>query len=267
MKRKSTAGQTGVTLPIYVFDSNGAGLSGLVYNTANLVAEYRREGQSAWTAITLVAGTLGTWTAGGIVADGALGGAYEFCPPDAAFAFGAAVRWVQIRLRGAATMKPVLMEFELDAVNYRDATGFGLANLDATIGSRLPTASYTTPPSVVAIRTDLDANSTMLGAIADKTDLLPSAWPTYLNVLAIDASGRVVLQPTGLDAIVIETGINLRQAQSPILAAASGKIAGANPGGGTVTVKGGGDANNTTRITAETDQYGNRTSAVLNLPS
>lgn len=46
-------------------------------------------------------------------------------------------------------------------------------NLDATISSRLASAGYTTPPSVVAIRTDLDANSTKLEAIKIKTDNLP----------------------------------------------------------------------------------------------
>lgn len=132
MKRKFFAGTTSVALPIFALDATAAGpnngLAGLVYNTASLVAEYRRQGQSSWTAITLVAGTLGTYTSGGIVADGALAGAYEFCPPDAAFAAGA--RWVAIRLRGAANMGAVLIECELDAVNYQDAFGFGLLGIN-----------------------------------------------------------------------------------------------------------------------------------------
>lgn len=157
---------------------------------------------------------------------------------------------------------PSQREFYTEA-DYTSARAALLANLDAAISSRATAAA-----AAAAIIASIDAEaSVLLTSIADKTDLMPGAWPTNLNLLSIDASGRVVVQPLGLDPVVIETGINLRQALAPILGAAAGKIAGSNPGGGTVTVKGGGEGNNTTRITAETDQYGNRTSAVLNLPS
>lgn len=125
MRRKIFGGTTSVSLPINVQDTSstiGGGLSGLVFGTAGLVAEYRRHGQSTWTTIVLVTKTLGTWTSGGFIADGALAGAYELDPPDAALASG--VRWVLIRLRGAANMLPVLIEIELDAVNYQSANGF-----------------------------------------------------------------------------------------------------------------------------------------------
>ena len=125
MKRKLTAGLTGASIPIFVRDtssSTGAGLSSLVFNTSGLVAEFRRQGAATWTAITLVSGTLGTWASGGFVADGALAGAYEVDLPDAILASGA--RWVAIRLRGAANMLPVLIEVELDVVNYQSATAF-----------------------------------------------------------------------------------------------------------------------------------------------
>lgn len=127
MKRKITAGSTSVQLAVFVqstASTTGAGLSSLAHNTAGLVAEYRRAGQSSWTAITLIAGTLGTYASGGFVADGALDGAYEFDPPDAAFASGAS--FVLLRLRGAANMLPVLIEVELDVVNYQTAR-FGAA--------------------------------------------------------------------------------------------------------------------------------------------
>lgn len=125
MKRKLTAGIASVTLPIFVGDSSsttGGGLGSLVYNTSGLVGEYRRQGESSWTSISLVAGTLGTFTSGGWVADGSLTGAYEVGIPDAAFASGA--RFVLIRFRGATNMLPVLIEIELDAVNYQSASSF-----------------------------------------------------------------------------------------------------------------------------------------------
>lgn len=71
------------------------------------------------------------------------------------------------------------------------------------------------------------------------------------------------LSGAGLDSIVIETGINARQALSPILAACAGVVAGA--GTGTITIKGGNVA--TTRITAATDGSGNRTAVALALPA
>lgn len=114
MKRKTFAGTTSVALPIFVQDTTSATGGGLaiVFNTAGLVAEYRREGQNTWTAIALVAGTLGTYLSGSIIADGVLTGAYEFCAPDACFVPGA--RWAEIRLRSAVNMLPVIMEIELD---------------------------------------------------------------------------------------------------------------------------------------------------------
>lgn len=143
MKRKIKAGTTSLALPIFLRDTSsttGAGLGSIVYNTSGLVAEYRRQGQSSWTTISLASGTLGTFVSGGFVADGSLTGAYEFCPPNAAVASGA--RWVLIRLRGAANMLPVLIELELDAVDYQDSGAFGLSTLINANSNASNAASY-----------------------------------------------------------------------------------------------------------------------------
>lgn len=128
MKRKFKAGLTSVSLPVFIADTSsttGGGLSGVTSASSGLVLEYRRAGQSSWTNVTPVAGkTLGTYLSGGIVADGSLSGAYEVDFPDAAFASGA--RMVVCRIRGVTNMLPVLIEIELDAVDYQDATRFGL---------------------------------------------------------------------------------------------------------------------------------------------
>ncbi len=68
-----------------------------------------------------------------------------------------------------------------------------------------------------------------------------------------DKSGYL-LASSGLDAIHVEDGINARQALSPILAACAGVVAGA--GTGVVVIKGGNTS--TTRISATTDNAGNR---------
>lgn len=145
MKRKIFAGTTSLSLPVIAYDNTsttGAGLSGLTHSTSGLVLEYRRQGQASWTSVTLVSKTLGTYTSGGIVASGSRAGRYEVDIPDAAVAAG--VRMVEICLRGAASMHPVDIEIELDAVNYQDATAFGLSRIDAATSSRM--ATYTQPP-------------------------------------------------------------------------------------------------------------------------
>jgi hypothetical protein len=71
------------------------------------------------------------------------------------------------------------------------------------------------------------------------------------------------LSPAGLDPITVESGVNARQALSPILAAAAGNLSGA--GTGTIVIKGGNVS--TTRITATSDSSGNRTNVILALPT
>ena len=77
-----------------------------------------------------------------------------------------------------------------------------------------------------------------------------------------DKSGYT-LAPSGLDAIQVEASVNVRQALSPILAASAGVLLGA--GTGTIVIKGGNVA--LTRITASTDNAGNRTAVTLTLPA
>ena len=71
------------------------------------------------------------------------------------------------------------------------------------------------------------------------------------------------LNAQGIDAITIENGINLRQAISPILAASAGVLTGA--GTGTIIIRGA--TASSTRITATTDNAGNRTAVTLSLPT
>jgi hypothetical protein len=80
---------------------------------------------------------------------------------------------------------------------------------------------------------------------------------------AINSVGQVVLSPAGLEAVQVESGVNARQALSPILAASAGVLIGA--GTGTIVVKGGNVT--TTRITATTDNAGNRSAVTLTLPT
>lgn len=127
-RRKIKAGSTSISVPIFVQDTSsttGAGLGSLVYNTSSLAARYRREGDSSWTSITLATMTLGTWASGGFITSSGVTGKYEFGVPNAALASGKT--WCEIEIYGATNMLPVLLEFELDAVDYQDANSFGLS--------------------------------------------------------------------------------------------------------------------------------------------
>jgi hypothetical protein len=138
-KQKTTKAKTSRSLPVFIADTTsttGGGLSGVTHSSSGLVLEYRRQNQSTWTSVTPVSKTLGTYVSGGIVADGSLAGAYEVDFPDAAFASAAGVEWVALRIRGVANMLPVLIEIELDAVDYQDSAAFGLSRIDQTISSR-----------------------------------------------------------------------------------------------------------------------------------
>ena len=140
MKLKIKQGTTSKLMRLFVQDSaatDGSGKTGIAYNASGLTAYYLREGDSTATQITLASGTTGTYSSGGWseVDSTNLPGIYEVGLPDAcvdATSQGSVV----VMFKGATDMAPVLCEIELDAVDYRDATDFGLSNLDATVSSR-----------------------------------------------------------------------------------------------------------------------------------
>jgi hypothetical protein len=114
----------------YVFIQNssvstGAGLTGLVFNTASLTAYYAVE-RGAATAITLVTQTpTGAYSSGGFCAVDAtnMPGLYRFDIPNAVFA--TADKSV-VMLKGAANMAPVLLEYQIVGFNPDDGVRLGL---------------------------------------------------------------------------------------------------------------------------------------------
>ena len=201
MKRKIKGGLTSVSLGVFIADTSsttGGGLSGVTSGSSGLVLEYRRAGQSTWTSVTPVSKTLGTYTSGGIVADGSLAGAYEVDFPDAAFASGA--RFVLCRIRGVANMLPVLIEVELDAVDYQNATNFGLSkfgDIEADtqdIQSRLPSA-------LISGRMNATVGEFQAGLVpANFAALGIGATGTLLLVQTVDELGPNALSANSLEA-------------------------------------------------------------------
>jgi hypothetical protein len=150
-RRKIKAGSVAVMETVFVEDSSsatGAGLS-VAYNSSGMTCEWRREGDASWTAVTLVGGTVGTFTSGSLVASGSLTGRMQFCPPNAALAAGA--KSVEVWLYGVTNMLPVVLTYELDTIDYQAAGGKVPATLAAADASgNLPTADSSGTTTLLA---------------------------------------------------------------------------------------------------------------------
>lgn len=132
MKLCIQAGATSQTVNIFIQDSSsttGAGLTGLVFNTASLTAYYALS-RAAAVSITLatLAAVTSSYSSGGFKEIDAtnMPGWYRFDIPDAALASG---RFVSIHLKGATNMAPLPIEIELTAWNNQDAVRGGMTAL------------------------------------------------------------------------------------------------------------------------------------------
>ena len=135
-KRWIKAASTSQTIDIFVLDSSstvGAGLTGLVFNTAGLTCYYRKGALGTPTAITLATlATVGTaWASGGFIAVDAAGmpGVYRLDIPNVVIDTAG---MVTMYLRGATNMAPVVLELEIVAVDIYDTIRLGLTALPNT---------------------------------------------------------------------------------------------------------------------------------------
>lgn len=153
-------------------------------------------------------------------------------------------------------------------------------NINATISSRLASAGYTTPPTVIAIRTEMDSNSTKLANL-DAT-VSSRATPAQVNTEADQALAdydgpthtelttelataddatlaaiAAITVPTVADILagVIEGSITFKGAMRLVLAVLAGK----SSGGGTATLTFRDVADAKARVTATVTVDGNRT--------
>lgn len=155
MKRIVAPGTTGFLDQVFIRDtsvtSRVAGLTGLTSGSAGLTLYYLRAGANASVAVSLSAGTLGTWSSGGFVeVDAAhMPGVYELGLPNAAFAVGAQV--VRFQLRGAANMEEVPWQYELD-IDYAVETV-----IRGTVGSSTtPSTTQFTPSTLDVAMSDVN---------------------------------------------------------------------------------------------------------------
>lgn len=138
-KQSIKSGSTSISILLFIQNSsvtNGAGLTGLAYNTSGLTAYYVRPGETA-TAITLVTQTVtGAWSSGGFVEIDAtnLPGWYRFDVPNAVLATGAIS--AGLMFKGAANMAPLPLEIELVLQDPQTALPADLSTV-TTVGAQL----------------------------------------------------------------------------------------------------------------------------------
>lgn len=224
-KRTFLAGATSQSMDVFIQDSSstvGAGLSGLLFNTANLKAYYRKGATGTLTAITLATQTVGgAWSSGGFVEIDATNGKglYRFDIPDTILASSPAAI---IHFFGAANMAQLVAELEIVAYDPFNATNLGLSRIDDTITSRM--ATFTLPANfallsingagqvdvikiagttqtagdiyalLVTVAGYLD---TEILAIKNKTDQLVFTIANQLDVNVVDWKGAVAPAMTG----------------------------------------------------------------------
>lgn len=230
-KCEIVAGSVDQTIDVFIQDSSvttGAGLSGLVFNTASLVCYYRKGATGTPTALSLVTQTVGgTHSDGGFVAvDGTnCPGQYRL---DLSDTIVATPGRVTIYLRGAANMAPCLVEIEVVAVNKFDAVRGGL--------TALPNANAEAAGGLITLGTGSGQLTVASGAVTvgtnnDKTGYdLTQTFPTNFAALGINASGHIsratlVDTVTTLTGHTPQTGDNYARLGAPTLASVSADIA------------------------------------------
>lgn len=109
----------------------GAGLTGLAYNTASLIAYYAFTGANGGSnviALATLASATAAWATGGFIEIDSthMPGLYRFDVPNALLVASKG-QSVTIMLSGAANMAPLVLEIELTGWNNQDAVHGGMS--------------------------------------------------------------------------------------------------------------------------------------------
>lgn len=155
MKKLIVAGATDQTLDIFIQASNvttGAGLTGLVFNSAGLVCYYRKGATGSATALTLATQTVGgAHSDGGFVEIDAtnMPGMYRL---DLSDTIVNTAGTVTLMLKGATNMAPLTIELQVGATNFEGGvvptvttttTATNLTNLPSIPANWITTAGIT----------------------------------------------------------------------------------------------------------------------------
>ncbi len=193
MKLLRKAGSTSNILQIFLQDTSssvGAGLTGVSFGASGIKAFYHRDTDTTATSISLVTMTLGTYTSGGFaVIDGTnMPGWYQFCPPNAALASGAAN--VGFHLKGVANMADLPIEAQLVGYDTDDSIRLGLTALPNVVSGNsgaIPTVGTGTAQISVSSGQVILQTGTGTGQLSFTSGVV-SANVTQLNADATSAA-------------------------------------------------------------------------------
>jgi hypothetical protein len=163
----------------------------------------------------------------------------------------------QFSINNRSALRPTTAGRTLD-VSAAGNAGIDWSNVEA------PTTTVNLSGTTIAVSQVVASVSGAVGSVTGNVggNVAGSVASVMAGVTVSDKTG-FSLAAAGLDLVVIETGLNLRQATSLNTAALAGVLAGAATA--TITIKGAGVA--TTRITATVDSDGNRSALTLNPPA
>lgn len=227
-KLSMLAGSTSQSVNVFIQASNvstGAGLTGLVFNTASLVAYYTFAGANTTAAVIslqTLAAVNSAWASGGFKEIDAtnMPGLYRLDIPDAALAASKG-RSVALMLKGAANMAPCLLEIELTAVDNQSATN-GLGTLNANVlqwnSTNVSAPATAGIPDVNVKNIDNDAAS------ASGTVTFPNATLASTTGAVGSVTGAVG-SVTGLTAANLDVAVSTRLAASSYTAPSNASIA------------------------------------------
>lgn len=190
------SGTTSRSEYIYIQDSTsttGAGLTGLVFNSAGLTAYYVTE-RGTPTAITLatLASATAAYSSGGFIAvDGTnMPGLYRLDIPSAALAGNKCI----VYLKGATNMVPVLLEYDVVAYDTQDTVRLGLTALpNVASGSAGAIVTSGTGTGQISVT----AGAVTAGTVNDKTGYSLSASQTFSTTGSVGSVTGAVGSVTG----------------------------------------------------------------------
>lgn len=203
MTLQINAGDTDVTINVFIKDSSDDGVTGLVFNSANLTSYYVRPGAAAEQLALVTQTVTGVHADGGFIEIDATNtpGIYRLDLSDAIIASG--VNAVRLTLQGAAGMVPTDIEVQLDLVdNVWDEILIGAThNIQNSSGRRMREAGAPLIREETARGAGTGNNQIQLDAGASAMD---GAYDPSM-VLIIDGTGlgqtRLILQYGGTDKI------------------------------------------------------------------
>lgn len=192
MKLSRRVGSTSEIWQIFIADSSsttGAGLAGLVFNSASLTAYYHRDTDTTATAISLATMTVGTFTSSGFKEIDAtnMPGWYQFCPPNAALASGA--KSCGFHLKGATNMAPLPIEVDLQT---QATTGIPKNAILAGFTFLMTDSTTHTPKTGLTVTATRSIDGAAFGACANSVSEVSSGVYS-ITLAAADLNGTCIM--------------------------------------------------------------------------